>query len=314
MRSQAKSLISRISEARKPSVLELRQTEYVSRNDTTALSSTQADMPEQPSKVLLKGDGGRSSPIPSPRHLANVDTDTMVSDRLSVMSFAFKGTDQVKPVPRRVRPSAPPNGNRSAGPSLAKSDAAAVHPQRRTSAGHMVGEAANAKFAHRLRSHDTEQNSADPNLRPSSRTRQSLPPVMAYSNRTGRSSPALGPTDRNSPRPAWNASANTPKSKATSITPTMRESVRGVKGIDTSVTGQGKRIVPKAVANLKAAEGNEGGIQGEGKAGSGLGGKGVKPSPSTDSGVAGMWTAYRDEGATGTPRKVPAGRQLGGRI
>jgi len=94
----------------------------------------------------------------------------------------------------------------------------------------------------------------------------------------------------------------------------MRESVRGVKGIDTSVTGQGKRIVPKAVANLKAAEGNERGIQGEGKAGSGLGGKGVKPSPSTDSGVAGMWTAYRDGGATGTPRKVPVGRQLGGRI
>ena len=87
-----------------------------------------------------------------------------------------------------------------------------------------------------------------------------------------------------------------------------------------SVTGQGRRVVPKAMANLKAAEGKERtgvNVGNEGKdenvrATSVV--RGVKPSPSIDPGVAGMWTAYRDGGATGTPRKVPAGRQLGGRI
>ena len=273
--------------------------------------SISPEVPPKPTKVPLKGDGGGPAPRSAPRQTLDGETDTMVSDRLSVMSFAFKGTDQMTPTARRLRPSAPPGTSRS-GTLDAERKLPTTNAQRRTSAGHMTGNAANAKFGHRLRSHENGQNNGDPTLRPASRARQSLPPAMIYSSRTGRSSPALGPADRNAARPAMGTTVEASKAKAASMAPSTRESVRGAR-METSVTGQGRRVVPKAITALRAAEGNSGvGEGGEGSAGQSV--RGVRPSQSTDSSVAGMWTAYRDGGATGTPRKVPTGRQLGGRI
>jgi len=235
------------------------------------------------------------------------------------MSFAFKGSDQIKPVQKRTRPAGQQPATDTIGApvrTFAKSSAPAVYPQRRSTGGHMTGDAANAKFAHRLRPHDAEhENHGDVTVRPTSRTRQSLPPAMAHATKPGRASPVLSPTDRNAARPPWNSST-APASKVKSNPPTIasstRESVRGVRGIDTSVTGSGRRVVPKAVAAVKAAESVE--VQSQtGARGARAGARGVKPSASTDSSVAGMWNTYREAGATGTPKKMPP-RQMGGRI
>ena len=236
------------------------------------------------------------------------------------MSFAFKGAEQVKPAPKRTRPvdQMPVAGAAAAGPparTFAKSSGPAVYPQRRSTGPHMSGNAANAKFAHRLRPHDAEhENNGETTVRPISRTRQSLPPSMAHATKPGRASPVLSPTDRNAARPPWNSStapASKLKSNPPSIAPSTRESVRGVRGIDTSVTGTGRRVVPKAVTAVKTADGVE--SRPQSGAATGTGTKGVRPSTSTDPGVAGMWNTYREGGATGTPRKVPP-RHLGGRI
>lgn len=240
----------------------------------------------------------------------------MVSDRLSVMSFAFKGSDQIKPVAQRTKPVAPSSNTTTgakAQTTRSFSSSPAIYPQRRSSGGHVTGNAANAKCAHRLRSAETVPANGDITVRPGSRTRKSLPPAMALSGKTGRvtpigrSSPALSPTERNGNTPRSPAPAPPAKltPKTPSVAPSTRESVRGLSGatamapspsrMETSVTGTGRRVVPKAVAQAKT--------------------QGMRPSVSTDSGVAGMWTAYRDGGAVGTPaKKPPPGRSMGGKI
>ncbi len=214
--------------------------------------------PQKPIKVPLKGDGGRSPPRSNPRHHDFSDTESTSSDHLSVMSFAFKGSEQVKPVLRSKagRSSLPPNHGQAL--------------QRRPSGGYIAGTAANAKFANRLRS--TDDN--DPTVRPSSRTRKSLPPAMASkpaltaANVNGRTTPV---------KPPWNASTAPMK-------PPPTPSVRATKGTITPSTNGGRRL-----------------SRGE-----------MTPGLLEDTSVAGVWTAYQDRERETPIRRT--GRQLGGMI
>ena len=295
-------LISRISRVRSQGPPEPADT--AAHNSFPSISSPSS--PQKPVHVRLKGDGG-SSPSKAAGRRREGDTDTMVSDQMSVMSFAYKGSDQLRPVSRTTKlPASKANGSPGTnGRPASTSGLVPPAPQRRSTGGPISGQAANAKFAHRLRSAETEGLNGDSTIRPTSRNRRSLPPAMvaSASTRTGRSSPALSPTDRNSARPPWNSSTAPTKAstdRAPSIAPSTRGSVRGISGattrLETSVTGSGKRYVPKSVAEVKRQS--------------------LKHSASAESGVTGMWTAYRDGGAVGTPRKpaVQPDRQRGGRI
>jgi len=183
-----------------------------------------------------------------------------MSDHLSVASFAFKGSDQIKPKPRArpAKSSAPPNPGND-----------------RSSGGYVASDAANAKFANRLRSTDDGDNT----MRPTSRTRKSLLPAMALTAANGKADVAQhGRTTPVTKRP-WNASTVPIKARAS-------PSVRKATAAPQPVTMDGKRI------------------RGQ-----------LAPSPSGNSGVAGLWTADQDREA---PRKrtepVLAGGQFGGRI
>jgi hypothetical protein len=137
-----------------------------------------------PTKVPLKTVDGPSPMSTKSLRRRETDTDTLVSDRQSVMSFAFKGADQ-RPVQRRVR---------AANPTVATASKSSAPARAGTGSGQrMTVTAANAKFAHRLRSPDLVHDEhghplhghgqeEDPHatIRPhSSKTRRSLPPAMA---------------------------------------------------------------------------------------------------------------------------------------
>ena len=291
--------------------------------------------PRHPISVPLKGDGGSV-----PRRTRDQekeqgrDTDTLASDRLSVMSFAFNNTDQIKPVPRQSRPAIPPPNNTAA-------RAVSAASQRRTSGGHLVGNAADAKFAHRLR---TDGNAGDATLRPASRIRRSLPPAMgvpgarAASGAGAAGHTSLGPSStyravnvdvnastavhgRMSPAVSMRSTTKQltglPKSprkgrpaSITAPTTTTTAGVRGVRGVAGNppppVTGT-RKVVPKTSAGPSNPP-LSGVVANAQK-------KTLRPSPSSDSAVAGMWSSYYEGGVAGTPRKPPpVGRQLGGRI
>lgn len=163
------------------------------------LSSTMKPLPNSPgrddrttTKVPLKTNDG---PSETPRKMPDPDSETVISDRLSVMSFAFKGCDQVVPA-RKARPSLKIATDRNANPS-----ATGVRLGRLPARGPSTIDA-HAKFAHRLRS--PEPSSLDPNrvntrqkdrvdsfddaetdtdaektIRPITKSGRSLPPAMA---------------------------------------------------------------------------------------------------------------------------------------
>lgn len=102
------------------------------------------------------------------------------------MSFAFKGGDQVRPVrmrPKGITTSTPPSPLTTASGGGGVTKATLSSQQKRSSAGHMSGRAADAKFAHRLRS--TEMSDSDATVRPRSIARRSLPPAMLLQSRAG---------------------------------------------------------------------------------------------------------------------------------
>jgi len=113
-----------------------------------ANASSTSDDPSNdktPTKVPLKTVDGPSPMSTKSLRRRETDTDTLVSDRQSVMSFAFKGADQ-RPVQRRVR---------AANPTSAASASKSSAPRAGSGPGQrMTITAANAKFAHRLRSPD----------------------------------------------------------------------------------------------------------------------------------------------------------------
>lgn len=310
--------------------------------------------PRKTHSVPLKGDGG-PSPQRTPRsRQQDVDTDTVVSDERSVMSFAFKGADQIKPTERKVRPAGGIPTLTAHSGVLGDRKTSGPWPQRRVSAGPSVtgpsavggiGQSNNShsakfqkdKFAHRLRSPDLDHGPDSPTgtTRPASRTRSSLPPAMARQslhpansgfatvngkaaqNQTAR---PLSPNDRivgnvNIPRPAWNSSTKvvtepkgqTPRLADTASIASIRTARSGVASntnTAASVTSVRGTVPRKQRPTLAKAE--DGGV--------------VGPSGSEVSGVAGLWTAYRDGGAVGgdTPVKRSVGkvtaRNMGGRI
>ncbi len=157
-----------------------------SRNPATPVSSQET--PRR--RMALKTSDG-PSPSRTPRAGRDSDNATLVSDRLSVMSFAYQSGDQVRPIvpaqPLRLRPkpAAEPANKAVLRPARATSTApsgVSVRPKR-LSAGHLTGKAADAKFANRLRVADPAAED-DSTVRPTSRAvRSTLPPAMLQRSR-----------------------------------------------------------------------------------------------------------------------------------
>lgn len=106
--------------------------------------------------------------------------DDAMSDKVSVMSFAFRG---------EARPNRLAAATRAKSPQTRLVPRAPISHERRASTAGAASQ--QAKFGHRLRASD------DVTVRPASRVRRSLPPAMALTptNVNGRSSPV---------RPPWN--------------------------------------------------------------------------------------------------------------
>jgi hypothetical protein len=243
-----------------------------------------------PKRIPLKTVDGPSPMSTASLRRRETDTDTLVSDRQSVMSFAFKGSDQIRPVQKRVRAptgSLPPG--RLTGTQSTRPTAALPNPR-------MNQANASAKFAHRLRSPETVPHEdeleeyAQTTIRlQSSKARRSLPPAMALQPSTNLPEQGLrNGTLLNPPRIVSNASTYS----------------RGIKG-----------STPPLVAgrNISAATAKRMSMKAEQTAAA-AGDSAPTASSSGESTLA-MWKAY---GAANTPEETPrrvfAGRQLGGRI
>ncbi|WWC88063.1 uncharacterized protein L201_002966 [Kwoniella dendrophila CBS 6074] len=203
-----------------------------------------------PTKVPMKTVDGNPSPsksFRSPRKGGNGfdDDDTMsvVSEGISEMSFAFKDGDQLKPnlkVKPKARQSLPPSrvtssslGARSGSNTLGK---ARTYSQpglaRRLSGGHVTGRAADAKFAHRLRSPDanTASDTEEPGgMRSTSamKVRRSLPPTSAAATTlSGGLRPLhtanMATTSSFQNRPAWNSGLSTTATARRASTPSSQ--------------------------------------------------------------------------------------------
>ena len=262
------------------------------------------------------------------------------------MSFAFKGSDQIRPNPKRTtKPIAPPSNTANR----------ALQPRQAVAERKMSGQspsAANAKFANRLRSPD---ENGEMTVRLPSKARRSLPPAMlARSGPIGSpaltSSPALSPTDRNTPsgptrngmileeRPARvsddseNSENSRPKpdEPGSGLPVPVSPQKRGIKGTappSTTTSTISKRrsqssLVSSRIQSFERPTGTNATVGPQsGRMVNGLtpgNGRGLANSASKDSTV-GLWTTYRDGGIVGTPIKAGTGapsgsRQFGGRV
>ncbi len=158
-----------------------------------------------PRKVPMKTvDGSPSKLTPRRRAGSPARTDDAQSEVMSVMSFAFRG--EARPLARgslgRTRGGMVGAASRAKPPTIAerRSSASMTTAERRASGSMSSAAAANAKFAHRLRSSD-ELAQAAPTVRPASRVRRSLPPAMALTPAGGRRT-----TTPATQRPPWNSS------------------------------------------------------------------------------------------------------------
>ncbi|GMK59921.1 hypothetical protein CspeluHIS016_0901380 [Cutaneotrichosporon spelunceum] len=150
-----------------------------------------------PRKVPMKTvDGSPSKLTPRRRASSPARTDDAQSEVMSVMSFAFRG--EARPLPRGSTARAR-GGTTLGGPSQ-RALMPSMIDERKASGGMSSSAAANAKFAHRLRSSEELAQSA-PTVRPASRMRRSLPPAMALTPAGGRRT-----TTPASQRPPWNSS------------------------------------------------------------------------------------------------------------
>lgn len=278
-----------------------------------------------PTKVPLKDVDGPSPHSIKTLRRRETDTDTLVSDRQSVMSFAFKGADQIRPVQRRVRApangSAPTNGNRYSGGSIPSSGSG--------SGSKMSHSAANAKFAHRLRSPETvHEDYEHHHLTPdypvdkdkdkeatirlhSSKTRRSLPPAMAFSPSTNLPEQGLrNGTLLNPPRIVSHGHGHAHGKGGSTTGPSSTTQIPMAGRIISAATA--KRLSMKAAEQARSATPESSALALDGN----------------DSSMA-LWAAYGAAHGNGngngngsevnTPRRVVAGasasgRQLGGRI
>ncbi|WVF65884.1 hypothetical protein IAT40_000621 [Kwoniella sp. CBS 6097] len=233
-----------------------------------------------PTKVPLKSTDGSANPSPSKSLRTRLaerddDTDTVVSDTMSVMSFAFKGGDQISPnVKARPKRSTAqnsstgsrPNGRTGGGGSANGNIRTTSQPglNRRISGGHVAGQAANAKFAHRLRSPDLDaaaptagdgRASASTSGAAVAKARRSLPPAMTMSGGLRPLHTASSATYNNltavSNRPAWNSGLSTASNRRASTPASQAGSVRGTLSAQGS-SSAGKRV-PIGRASMKLA-------------------------------------------------------------
>lgn len=176
-----------------------------------------------PRKVPMKTvDGSPSKLTPRRRAGSPTRTDDAQSEVMSVMSFAFRG--EARPLGSAGARYASLGGRSGtaarAGAATRQTKTMSMAERRSSgsmgSLGSMPTAAANAKFAHRLRSSD-ELAAAAPTVRPASRVRRSLPPAMAATPSGRRTvtpagaASAVGTTvsatgSIGSSRPPWNSS------------------------------------------------------------------------------------------------------------
>ncbi|WVQ93515.1 hypothetical protein IAU59_000589 [Kwoniella sp. CBS 9459] len=224
-----------------------------------------------PTKVPLKTADGSTNGSPSKLLRARLaerddDTDTVVSEDMSVMSFAFKGGDQISPnVKARPKRTASNQGTKQNGRAVGSSASGNTRStsqhglNRRISGGHVAGHAANAKFAHRLRSPDLEASAlttgegrptaSNATAAAAAKARRSLPPTTTMSGGLRPLHTASSATYTNlhamstSNRPAWNSglSATGTANRRASTPASQAGSVRGMPSAQGSSTG-GKRI------------------------------------------------------------------------
>ncbi|WWC96868.1 hypothetical protein V866_003743 [Kwoniella sp. B9012] len=210
-----------------------------------------------PTKVPLKTIDGSANPSPSKsfrsRKGTGIDDDTMsvISDGISEMSFAFKDGDQVKPnlkAKPKIRQSLPPTSTSIAKPgrnigSVGRRTTSQPGLTRRLSGGHVGGQAANAKFANRLRSpdlnhhHHAASDTEGPpavGIRSASaagKARRSLPPTSGTTMSGGlRPLHTAGVASATASRPAWNSGLSTTSTTRRASTPASQVgSVRGTR-------------------------------------------------------------------------------------
>jgi hypothetical protein len=157
--------------------------------------------PRTPEKIIPLKTGDETPSKLTPRRRPNSSAGTYddgMSDKMSVMSFAFRGEARPNPMASmgRMRTLALPPATRV---TVTKTALNTGSHERRASGGLAVSGAAQAKFGHRLRASD------DVTVRPASRVRRSLPPAMALSPTNMNA--LTGANGRASPiRPPWNSS------------------------------------------------------------------------------------------------------------
>lgn len=241
------------------------------------------------------------------------------------MSFAFKGADQIRPVQRRVRASPNGIGNGSGGNSNGNRHSGSSIPSSGSGSGSkMSHSAANAKFAHRLRSPETVHEDyehhhytpdhlvdKDATIRPhSSKTRRSLPPAMALSPSTNLPEQSLR-----------NGTLLNPPRIVSHNTASMRIAGMGTGGKGSTM---GPSPTPTTGRNISAATAKRLSMKAAEQARSGTPESSALALDGNDSSMA-LWAAYGAANGNGsevnTPRRVVAGasasaggRQLGGRI
>lgn len=190
------------------------------------------------------------------------------------MSFAFNGGDQVRPTRLRPKAMIDPNTTKAATPSSRVSTATtttSANPARnsmanRATGGHLQGKAADAKFAHRLRS--TEIGDGDPTIRTNSAARRSLPPAMMRSTVSGVSS-NTGVNGRNGPVPLSPKTAV--NGASTKVVPVNSVAKKLGEGLDKPVERAGSVSSRRTQPRGKVATGFTGTVM---KGGSGNVGRG----------------------------------------
>ncbi|WRT65794.1 uncharacterized protein IL334_002743 [Kwoniella shivajii] len=277
-----------------------------------------------PTKVPTKTTDG-SSPAKSFRS-RKVDDDSisMVSDGISEMSFAFKSGDQVKPnvraKPKRSSSSSKVNPTNRISSMHASTAApgknrisSQSHPalQRRFSNGHVASQAANAKFAHRLRSPDLSNQSDNENgITPTGpKNRRSLPPTMMSGGLRPLQTATLA-TATAQVKPAWNL-GNSTTLTTTNIrrasTPASSSQIGSIRNTSSPSITEGRRIPigrsstkPTLVNKPKIASAEQKEVNPD--CHDDIDDKNeIKKMPSKEDSVVGLWKAFDETKGLGIP-------------
>nr|XP_019050493.1 hypothetical protein I302_00928 [Kwoniella bestiolae CBS 10118]OCF29423.1 hypothetical protein I302_00928 [Kwoniella bestiolae CBS 10118] len=284
-----------------------------------------------PTKVPLKTIDGSANPSPSKsfrsRKAADDDTMSVVSDGISEMSFAFKDGDQVKPnlkAKPKARQSLPPastspskTGHRTG--SISRRTTSQPGLTRRLSGGHVGGQAANAKFANRLRSPDLNHPASDTEgpsgvgMRSSSaagKARRSLPPTSGTTMSGGLRPLHTAGMATAQTRPAWNSGLSSTGNRRASTPASQVGQSRTVSGNGnegrripigrTSMAGGKSALVSSTPVKANGNDG-EGKVEKDGQDGEEdeeVNGE-IRKMPSKEDSVVGLWRAFDETKGVG---------------